>query len=63
MLFFKFRLRGIEKLPSVIKKVKNNVYMIMAYNEYKLKNLNFDKLSTYIPMYIHYMLLAKEQVS
>jgi S1-C subfamily serine protease len=50
MSYVEFRLRGIEKLPSAIKRVKDNVCTILAHNEHKFENLNLDKLSIYMPI-------------
>ncbi len=60
MSSFEFKLRGIEKLPLTIKKVKDSVCTIVAYNDHHIvKNLSFDELSTYLPILYSFQAVNK----
>lgn len=59
MGFVEFTLRGIEKLPPAIRRVKDSVCAIIAYNEHKLKDFTFDKLSTFVPILYSLQTISK----
>jgi S1-C subfamily serine protease len=52
-------LSGIEKLPSAIRRVKDSICAIIAYNEHKLRDFTFDKLSTYMPILYSLQTISK----